>query len=134
VVLLDTHIWLWWLLGDGPLTAKERDRLDSLASSSAIALSWVSIWETEMLERKGRIKLQPDIDTWIRKATDHSFCTVLPVDTELVLAQRQLPESFHGDPADRLVVTTAIMAGIPLATHDSRILSTKVDGLTFWMI
>lgn len=133
MVLLDTHIWLWWLLGDGPLTPGECDRLDTLAEESAIALSWVSIWETEMLEKKGRIKLQPDIGTWISRATDRSFCTVLPVDLELVLAQRTLPDSFHGDPADRLIVTTAIMAGIPLASHDSRILSTEADGLTIWM-
>lgn len=133
MVLLDTHIWLWWLLGDGPLTTRERDRLDTLAEKSAITLSWVSIWETEMLERKGRIILQPDLSTWVDRATDRSFCTVLPVDTELVLAQRLLPNSFHGDPADRLIATTAILAGIPLATHDSRILSTEVDELRFWM-
>jgi PIN domain nuclease of toxin-antitoxin system len=85
-----------------------------------------------MLERKGRIKLKPDIDKWINQATDRSFCTVLPVDTELVIAQRMLSDSFHGDLADRLIVTTAIMAGIPLATHDSRILETRVSGLAIW--
>jgi PIN domain nuclease of toxin-antitoxin system len=132
MVLLDTHIWLWWLLGDGPLTTKERDALDSLAGSCQIALSWVSIWETEMLWRKGRISLLPNLETWVTEATDASFCTVLPVDIELVIAQRMLPEIFHGDPADRLIVTTAIIAGIPLATYDTRILQCRAKELRIW--
>lgn len=132
MILLDTHIWLWWLLGDGALSTKERDALDSLAASCEIALSWVSIWETEMLYRKGRIKLLPDLSTWVTEATDDSFCTILPVDTELVIAQSLLPESFHGDPADRLIVTTAMIAEIPLATYDSRILQCPAERLQIW--
>jgi PIN domain nuclease of toxin-antitoxin system len=132
MVLLDTHIWLWWLLGDGPLSKKERDALDHLAESSEIALSSVSIWETEMLNRKNRIQLLPDLETWLSEATHPSFCTVLPVDTELVIAQRMLPEYFHGDPADRLIVTTAMMADVPLATYDSRILQCGATKLRMW--
>lgn len=132
MVLLDTHIWLWWLLGDGPLSTKERAALDHLAESCEIALSWVSIWETEMLFRKGRIKLLPDLESWLSEATDPSFCTVLPVDTELVIAQRMLPEYFHADPADRLIVTTAMMADVPLATYDSRILQCGATKLRIW--
>lgn len=132
MVLLDTHIWLWWLLGEGPLTVDERKKLDILAEESEIAISWVSIWETEMLERKGRIKLLPDLATWIHQATDTSFCTVLPADIELVLAQRELPEYFHADPADRLIVTTAMLAEIQLATYDSRIIGAELQNLRIW--
>jgi PIN domain nuclease of toxin-antitoxin system len=132
MVLLDTHIWLWWLLGEGPLTADERMKLDVLAEKSEIAISWVNIWETEMLERKGRIKLLPDLAAWISQASDPSFCTVLPVDIELVLAQRELPEYFHADPADRLIVASAVLAQIPLATYDSRIVNYQIPNLRIW--
>lgn len=132
MVLLDTHIWLWWLLGEGPLTVDERKKLDFLAENSEIAISWVSIWETEMLERKGRIKLLPDLATWIRQATDTSFCTVLPADIELVIAQRELPEYVHADPADRLIVATAMLADIPLFTYDSRIIGAELQNLRIW--
>jgi len=132
MVLLDTHIWIWWLLGEGPLTVDERKKLDILAEKSEIAISWVSIWETEMLERKGRIKLLPDLATWIRQATDTSFCTVLPADIELVIAQRELPEYFHADPADRLIVATAMLADIPLATYDSRIRGATLRNVRIW--
>ena len=123
MIILDTHIWLWWLLGDGNLSPDERGALDLKASHGELTLSWVSIWETEMLERKGRIKLSPDFSSWISAAADPQIARVLPVDIDLVVAQRQLPESFHGDPADRLITATSILSGYPLATHDKRIRS-----------
>ncbi len=123
MIILDTHIWLWWLLGDGNLSPDERGALDLKASHGELTVSWVSIWETEMLERKGRIKLSPDFSSWISAAADPQIARVLPVDIDLVVAQRQLPESFHGDPADRLITATSILSGYPLATHDKRIRS-----------
>ena len=91
MIILDTHIWQWWLLGDGNLSAKERGALDLKASHRELTVSWVSIWETEMLERKGRIKLIPDFSSWISAATDPKITSVLPADIDLVVAQRQLP-------------------------------------------
>ena len=125
MVLLDTHIWLWWLLGDGDLSSKEREVLEQLAASNMLAISWVTIWETEMLERKGRIQLLPDFQTWVRLATQPEIITLLSADTEVVLAQRQLPDSFHGDPADRLITATSILSGYELATHDQRIVESE---------
>lgn len=125
MILLDTHIWLWWLLGDGNLTPQERLALDGFATKKQMAISWVSIWETEMLERKGRIVLKPGFNTWIRKATDNNICTTLGVDADVVIAQRALPENFHNDPADRLICATAVLADIPLATKDQQIIRTK---------
>ncbi len=121
MVLLDTHVWLWWLLGGGALRTMERNSLDELASKQRLAISWASVWEAEILEARGRIQLLPDFESWIRRATDHSVCRVIPVDMDLVIAQRKLPPVFHQDPADRLITATAMLAGWPLATHDQRI-------------
>ncbi|MDZ7719561.1 MAG: type II toxin-antitoxin system VapC family toxin [Balneolaceae bacterium] len=125
MILLDTHIWLWWLLGDGNLSPQEREALDNKASVKELCISWVTIWETEMLERKQRITLQPNFQTWIYQATNSSFMTILPVDVEVVLTQRNLPKSFHADPADRLITATSILSKYPLATHDGRILQSE---------
>lgn len=121
MILLDTHFWLWWLLGDGNLSPKERDLLDSKALLKELCISWVTIWETEMLERKNRISLQPNFQNWIQEATHPEFMTVLPVDLEVVIIQRSLPNNFHADPADRLITATSILSKYPLATHDGRI-------------
>jgi len=122
MVLLDTHIWIWWLLGDGSLSPDERKAFDELASKGSLAISWVSVWETEMLERKGRVSLLPGFEPWIEQATNPEFITVLPADISVILAQHNLPETFH-DPADRLIAATSILSGYPLATHDRRIRS-----------
>lgn len=132
MILLDTHIWLWWLLGDGNLSPKERELLDSKASSQELSISWVTIWETEMLERKQRISLQPDFQRWIYQATNSSFISVLPVDIEVVLTQRKLPDNFHSDPADRLITATSLLSKYPLATHDSKI--QESESCEIWVI
>lgn len=125
MVLLDTHIWLWWLLGDGSLSTHERSSLDELAASGNVAVSWVTLWETEMLERKGRISLLPDFESWVRKAVNPGVCTVLSADLDVILSQRKLPVAFHADPADRLIAATSILSGYPLATHDCRIIASE---------
>lgn len=125
-MLLDTHIWLWWLLGDGALSNRERSALDKLAASRRLAVSWVSVWETEMLERKQRVQLRPNLAEWIEAAVHPDVCLLLPVDTHVVLAQRRLPDSFHGDPADRLITTSALLGGMELATADTKIINSGI--------
>lgn len=126
MVLLDTHIWLWWLLGDRRLGVRERLSIDQMAATGNVAISWVSIWETEMLERKSRISLEPGIAEWLELATRPEVCTILPADVDVVLAQRRLPETFHTDPADRLIVATSLLSGYALSTHDQRIIEAGV--------
>lgn len=130
MVILDTHVWLWWLLGDGALKSFERKALDGLAESGEISISWVTIWETEMLERKGRIALEPNIFDWMEIATTPEVSKIIPVNTAVVLAQRKLPKSFHSDPADRLITSTSILTEYPLATYDRRIL--EADCCNIW--
>lgn len=121
MILLDTHIWLWWLLGEPNLPTTERKKIDKVAARGGIYISWATIWEVEMLERKKRIQLKPDLKIWLDAALNPDICTVLPVDTEVVLSQRDLPDFFHPDPADRLIAATASLANMPLATHDKKI-------------
>ena len=58
---------------------------------------------------------------WLRRATDPRMLVVLPLDVSVVLALDALPSSFHGDPADRLIVATARVHAMALATHDANI-------------
>ena len=120
-VLLDTHIWIWWLLGSDRLSASERHDLDRLAVSGGVHLSAMSLWEAQMLHSKGRLTLDRPLAAWLRQAVAPGVVALLPLDVEVVLALDQLPQSFHGDPADRLIVATALTHGLPLATQDSAI-------------
>jgi PIN domain nuclease of toxin-antitoxin system len=129
-VLLDTHVWLWWLLGSDQLPKKERDELDRLASRGALRLAAVSLWEAQMLHAKSRLVLSRQFDTWIRDAAAANVVQVLPLDVEVVIALDGLPPSFHGDPADRLIVSTSRAHKMPLATHDGAIRKSRVT--TLW--
>lgn len=121
MTLLDTHVWLWWLLGSTRLPARERAALDRLASRGALRLAAVSLWEAQMLHAKGRLVLDRAFDVWIREAAAAGVVEVVPLDVEVVIALGDLPATFHGDPADRLIVATARAHRLPLATHDRAI-------------
>ena len=129
-VLLDTHVWLWWLLGSDRLAHRERSALDRLASRAQLGLAAVSLWEAQMLFAKGRLVLGRQFDVWIRDAAAATVIQIAPLDVETVGALNGLPASFHGDPADRLIAATARAHRIPLATHDRMIRKRRVA--TIW--
>ncbi len=62
----------------------------------------------------------------LRRATAPDMLTVLPPDAEAVIAVDALPETFHGDPADRMIVATARAYDLPLATHDAAIRKSRL--------
>lgn len=127
--LLDTHIWVWWLTADSGLTAREHAALDSAASTGALYLSAISLWEAQMLHAKGRLELPLAFPDWLRRAAAPPVVTVLPLDIPVITALANLPASFHGDPADRLIVATARTHQLPLATHDVRIRRSRTSRL-----
>ncbi|MCX7165625.1 MAG: type II toxin-antitoxin system VapC family toxin [Rhodocyclales bacterium] len=121
-LLLDTHIWLWWLLGQPELAAKERDALDALAAADTPpGLCAISLWEAQMLVAKGRLKIDAPLSHWLPTAVAAESVTLLPMDVAVILALDSLPAGFHGDPADRIIVATARAHGLPLATRDGNI-------------
>lgn len=128
-VLLDTHVWLWWLIPNPSLAKQERELLDQTAARSPLAISAISLWEAQMLNIKGRITLPGPFASWIARATDSRMITVLPLDIDVVIALEELPPSFRGDPADRLIVATARAHKIALATHDSVIRKSRLARL-----
>ena len=128
-VLLDTHVWVWWLTGESPLAMAERRALDRLAEKRSLAIAAISLWEVQMLHAKGRLALPVSFAEWLGLATQESLITVLPLDVDVVLALHALPASFHGDPADRVIVATARALRMPLATRDEVIRRSRLVSL-----
>jgi PIN domain nuclease of toxin-antitoxin system len=121
VILLDTHTWLWWAGDHSKLPAR---LLRRLAAERALAISAVSCWEAATLVRHGRLELAPDARTGIRDACAIPTLRVVPV-TESIAIEAGLLDDFHGDPADRIIVATALELRVPLATRDDRIRAAK---------
>ena len=128
-LLLDTHIWLWWLTPESPLTRSERVALDEAAERGDVYLSAISMWEAQVLHAKQRLVLPLPFADWLTRATDDRILSVLPLDRDVVIALDALPSTFHGDPADRLIVATARAHALPLATRDAAIRRARVSRL-----
>jgi PIN domain nuclease of toxin-antitoxin system len=73
-----------------------------------------------MLVQKGRLHLTPDVDNWI-SANLNRTVELEPLSPAICIASSRLSE-FHGDPADRLIVATAMTLGLPLMTADKKII------------
>ena len=117
MTILDTHVWLWWIGDDPRLSSRARDTIET---SSEIGVSAISVWEMATLERLGRLRLVPDIRTWVRRALAGDVVTSLPITPEIALAAGFLLPPFPGDPVDRIVYATALMSDAELVTKDRR--------------
>ena len=120
--LLDTHVWVWWMLGDTRLSAKEREVLDGLAPEHRPRLCDISIWEVALLVELGRLVLEAELENWLSVAAAPATVQVQPILPAYAAEMNRLPSSFHRDPADRLIVATARALKLPLATHDKKII------------
>jgi PIN domain nuclease of toxin-antitoxin system len=128
-LLLDTHIWLWWLLAHPRLRFSPIHQVIQEAEKDhRLRLSSISIWEAILLHEAGRIEMKGSIQQWLSEARLKFPVHVVPIDERIVLESRLLPGSFHQDPADRFIVATARTQDIFLATHDKRILEYSASG------
>jgi len=115
VILLDTHVWIRWLVPDDPLPPA---LLETVESAPAVAISAISCWELVLLQQRGRIELTLPVDEWLIEATTGSDVELIPISCEIARRAGQLPQH-HKDPADRLIIATALEKQIEIASLDS---------------
>ena len=119
LLLLDTNALLWMRSGDDRLGSVARREIERAWQSDELAVSAISFWEVTMLAAKGRLRLDVNVLVWRREHLEQGVVEI-PVDGETGIRAAGLP-NFHADPADRLIVATAL-AGHRLVTSDRRIL------------
>ena len=114
------------MLEDPRLPESHRHALDSLPPDQRPFLADISLWEASLLFAKGRLVLDQDIEFWLEIAASPSVVTLCPITTSVAAEMGRLPDNFHQDPADRLIVATARSLKIPLATQDRRIITSRL--------
>lgn len=119
MILLDTHVLLWILLDDPKLGNQTRQVIYTAWAESEVAVSAITFWEVAMLHEKGRIALMSDIGSW-RMSLLEAGLIEFAVNGWVGIRAAEL-EDFHADPADRVIVATAL-EGHRLVTADRRIL------------
>ena len=123
-LLIDTHAWVWWLLGSEKLGRQAIAVLE--ASRGTCWLSPISVWEIGVLVEKGRLALDRPCRSWIEAGLRSSGVRTAPLSHEIAMRSNEISLP-HRDPADRLIAATALEAGLTLLTADARLLRT--DGL-----
>ena len=119
MILLDTQVLLWLLYGDSRLGRQARQVIDDALADGRAAVSAITFWEVAMLHARGRITLQADIGSWRESLIEEGLIEI-PVDGGIAV-RAGLLQDIHDDPADRLIVATAL-DGHQLVTADRRIL------------
>jgi PIN domain nuclease of toxin-antitoxin system len=114
VILLDTHIWLDWIIR-GPDSLPQSIR--TAIASDELAVSAISCFEVAMLAKKGTIDLEVPVADWLHDALAPSGVACIPVSCEIAELSVCLPP-IHKDPSDRLIIATAICANTHLASKD----------------
>ena len=121
MIVLDTHVWLWWISEPTKLSASAAAAIEQAVVESSIVISSISTWEVAMLVEKGRLELSVDVRDWVRKSESLPFIHFAAMDNTIALRSVSLPGSFHADPADRIIVATALTMGLPLVSKDDKI-------------
>lgn len=121
-VLLDTHAWVWWVSDPQYLSEGARQVIDGAAAEARLYVSSISVWEVAMLVARGRLELRMEVGEWVRRSEVLPFLRFVPVDNAIALRAVSLPEPFPADPADRIIVATALVLGATLVSKDERIL------------
>jgi PIN domain nuclease of toxin-antitoxin system len=121
-LLLDTHIVLWLDSGDERLHPATRELIDRCWRHGwTVLLSAVTVWEIALLVDTGRISLDGPVDAWVERFLDQPGVEAVSLGHGFAARSYRLDPLEHRDPADRLLIATAIDLACPLVTYDERI-------------
>lgn len=122
MILLDTHVWVWWVSDPDRLSPEALREIEEARKGQGVLISSISAWEVGLLVARGRLKLTIPADDWVRRCERIRGIRFVPVNNRIALRSVLLPGPFHPDPADRIIVATALETSSRLVTKDRRIL------------
>ena len=117
MIVVDTHVLLWWAFDPDKLSEPARHWTHEMERHGGFA-SAISIWELGIKVKRGKLELPISIEEMARRIDRGRVIELIPVDTSTWLRSLSLPWD-HSDPADRVIVATALMRGVPLLTKDA---------------
>jgi PIN domain nuclease of toxin-antitoxin system len=121
MLVLDTHAWVWWVSKPEKLSRKQRTAIDRarVRGTDTLLLSVISGWEVALLVQGGRLRLPVQLEAWLEQAMSVPGLEVAPLTVPIMSGAARL--TGLRDPADMLIVATALRYGAPLVTNDQRI-------------
>lgn len=122
MIVLDTHAWVWWLSSPDRLSERARATIDVASAAGTAHVSAISCWEIAMLVDRGRLELTVELEDWITRAGALPYFRFVAVNPTIAVRSVRLAPPFHPDPADRIIVATALELRAKLVTRDRMIL------------
>lgn len=120
MTILDTQVWVWWVNNDASLPPVLRGYLE-VNEKHGFGVSVISCLEVARLVSAGRLVLPVGVEQWLDEALRYPGVALIPLTPHICVVSTTLPEPFHRDPADRIVVATAMTEDAPVATTDRKI-------------
>ena len=127
-ILLDTHTWIWLFNGSTELSQDAIEQINLAGNQGKVFISAISVWELSMLVAKDRVTLSKPIHQWVKDSFNQPGVNLSSMLPEIAIESSFLPGEFHGDPADRIIVSTARINSLILLTRDKKILSYGEQG------
>jgi len=121
MIVLDTHVWVWWVHGDAHLSGTQADAI-ARSEHDEIGVSIISCWEIAKLVENARLDLPESPRDWLSKALAYPGVVLQELTPDIVVESTELPGDFHRDPADQMIVATARIYRCPLVTSDEKLL------------
>jgi PIN domain nuclease of toxin-antitoxin system len=121
MILLDTHILIWWI-DDSPRLSQSHRQIIQSRQDDGLGISIYSCWEIAKLVEYGKLELKFSIEDWLEIALSHPNLRTIDLTIPIIVKSTQL-SGFHKDPADQIIVATSIISGIPLLTADAKIIA-----------
>ena len=131
MIVLDTHVWLWWLHEPGKISAPASELIQKKQTSGTIIISAISVWEIAVKVQSGKLAIPMDIHRWYELARSYPATVIEPLSPFDAIASTQLPGDFHKDPADRIIISLARRLAVPLLTCDRKIIDYE-HVMTVW--
>jgi PIN domain nuclease of toxin-antitoxin system len=122
MIVLDTHIWIWWVHGSDRLTQTQLDVIEA-NEDGVIGVSAISLWEIAKLVENERLELPVSLEKWFAQALNYPGVQIIELTPEIAAESTRLPGEFHRDPADQIIVATARVMKCKLVTSDEKILN-----------
>jgi PIN domain nuclease of toxin-antitoxin system len=120
MIILDTHVWVWWVHGDEKITSTQT-KIIKANETDIIGVSAISAWEIAKLVEYNRLELPCPLQEWFYEALSYPGIRLIELTPEIAIESTKLPGEFHRDPADQIIVATARLYDSSLITSDTKI-------------
>jgi PIN domain nuclease of toxin-antitoxin system len=114
-VLIDTHVFLWWVEGDRALPARARAALADRDNECLLSLA--SAWELSIKAGLGKLKLALPVRRYVTEQVAANGFRILDIRMAHIGRVESLPQH-HGDPFDWLLIAQALEEKLPVVTAD----------------